>query len=516
MTRPPQIRAAFESEVIADLFAGGGGTSEGVEQAVERPVDIAINHSPEAIAMHRANHPETKHYCEDIYTVDPVLACAGRPLGFLWASPDCTFFSKARGTKPMEKNTRSLAEVVVRWAKAVRPRVIAVENVEEFMQWGPLGDDNRPDKSRKGETFREWLGALSDLGYVCDYRLLVAADYGAPTTRKRFFMIARCDGQPLVWPEPTHGKGREHAWRAAAEIIDWSIPGRSIFGRERPLAEATLKRIAKGLERYVFGAARPFIVPLTHQGDSRVYGVDDPLRTITGANRGEFQVVNPFVVRHGHYSTKTGAGLIEGRGAGTFRGQPLGQPLATICATNDKHLVAPVITKHYGGPNGHATPGADARSPLGAITAIDHHALTAAYLRKDYGTSHSASVEEPLPTITANDRGGGHLAEVRAFLIKYYRTGTPRQVQLPLDTVTTKDRFGLVMVHGEPYQIVDITTRMLQPRELFGGNGFPPDYVIDPEFNGKPLTKTAQIECAGNAVPPQWSEAIARANMRAA
>ena len=220
--RPPAIRARFEGELVCDLFAGGGGASTGVEQALAgRRVDIAINHSPAAIAMHAANHPNTTHYTEDIWEVDPVAACGGRPVGLLWASPDCTHFSRAKGTQPRKQEIRSLAWVVVRWAKTVRPRVICVENVEEFATWGPLDDNGRPHPERSGETFREWIAALSDLGYAVEYRSLVAADYGAPTTRKRLFLVARCDGRPIAWPETTHGKGRSQGWRPAAEIIDW-------------------------------------------------------------------------------------------------------------------------------------------------------------------------------------------------------------------------------------------------------------------------------------------------------
>ncbi len=558
--RPPALRASFDGELVFDFFAGGGGASTGIEAALGRPVDIAINHDPVAIAMHRANHPETKHFTEDVFDVDPVVACGGRPVGLAWFSPDCTHFSRAKGTQPRKKEIRGLAWVVVRWAKTVRPRVICVENVEEFETWGPLDENGRPHPERAGETFREWVAQLTALGYRVEWRSLVAADYGAPTTRKRLFLVARCDGQPIVWPEPTHGKGRAQPWRAASEIIDWTLPCPSIFDSKRPLAPATLQRIAKGIERYVIGAASPFIVPvkswggggngprsvdepmrtvtaskrgeyavvnpfiapLTHQGDSRVHAVDEPVRTITGAHRGELAVIEPFVVRHGHYSTITGAGLREGCGAGTFRGQRLGDPLATVCATNDKHLVCPIITKHYGKPDrasgGGAVIGHDLGRPLGTVTARDHHALTSAFLTKFYGTSHSADVEQPMPTVTAGGgRGGGHLAEVRAFLVKYYGASGRDSAQMvldPLHTITSKARFGLVMVHGEPYQIVDIGMRMLQPHELFAAQGFPDGYDITTGPAGKPLTKTAQTSLAGNSVCPPNAAALVAANVR--
>lgn len=512
MRRPPVIRASFESEIHVDNFAGGGGASTGIEAALGRPVDIAVNHSPEAIAMHRANHPETRHFCENIWEVDPRDACGSRPVGLAWFSPDCTHFSRAKGTAPRRKEIRALAWVVIRWARAVHPRVIILENVEEFETWGPLDEDGRPDAGRAGETFRQWLAALTACGYRVEFRKLVAADYGAPTTRRRLFLVARRDGRPIVWPKPTHGKGRSKPWRPAAEVIDWSLPCPSIFERKRPLAEATLRRIAAGIQRYVVNAGDPFVIPVRHAGDARVHGLHEPLRTVTASHRGELALVSPFLVRHGHYSTRTGAGLREGCGAGTFRGQPLATPLGTVCATNDKHLVCPIITKHYGGVVGH-----DVRRALGTVTGKDHHALTAAFLTKFYGTSTGADARAPLPTVTGQ---GNHLAEVRAFLIKYYgdkgRSARTESLFEPLHTITTGPRFGLVVVHGQAYRIVDIGMRMLQPRELFRAQGFGDDYDIAPEFNGKPLTKTAQTALAGNSVCPPNAQALVAANMRAA
>jgi DNA (cytosine-5)-methyltransferase 1 len=362
------------SELVVDNFAGGGGASTGIEAALGRHIDIAINHSSEAVAMHQANHPHTLHYCESIWEVDPRAACGERPVGLAWFSPDCTHFSRAKGTQPLKKEIRGLAWVVIEWAKAVRPRVIMLENVEEFQTWGPLDPEtNRPIARNAGATFREWLEQLRALGYAVEWRSLVAADYGTPTSRRRLFLIARCDGAPIVWPEQTHGKHRPRPWRAAAEIIDWSLPCPSIFTRKRPLAEATLRRIAVGVQRYVIDAAQAFVLPVTHQGDQRVHSISEPVRTVTAAHRGELALCRPFIVRHGHYSTITGAGLREGCGAGTFRGQSLTNPLATGCATNDKHLVVPFITKFYQGVVGHGV-----ERPLGTITSWDHHALSAA------------------------------------------------------------------------------------------------------------------------------------------
>jgi DNA (cytosine-5)-methyltransferase 1 len=553
--RKPVFRGftLLPGEGIADNFAGGGGASCGIEDGLGRAPDIAINHDARAIAMHAANHPNTKHFQENILEVDPKMAMGGRPVGLAWFSPDCTDFSKAKGTKPRSKETRALAWVVIRWAREVRPRIIMLENVEEFEGWGPLDENGKRIKEFEGDIFRQWVAELRALGYAVEYRQLVAADYGTPTTRKRLFLIARCDGAPIVWPEATHGNGRPLRWRAAFEIIDWSLPCPSIFDRRRPLAPATLARIAKGMQRYVIDAADPFIVPVTHPRDSRVHGIDEPVRTITGAargelalvepftvpvrshggggndprsldqplrtvtctKRGEFAVVEPFVVRHGHYSTKTGAGIIEGRGAGTFRGQPLDKPLSTVCATNDKHLVCPIVTKHYGGVTGHRVDRA-----LGTVTAKDHHALSVAFMTKFYGTSVGQEMRAPVPTVTSGaGRGGGHIAEVRAFLTKFYSAaGNPRSQNMelfgPLHTVTAKARFGLVTVHGVDYQVVDIGMRMLQPHELFAAQGFPDDYDIAPWFNGKPLTKTAQTDLAGNAVNRQVAEALVLANCR--
>lgn len=522
--RSVEIRAFHlrPDELVVDNFAGGGGASTGIETALERPVDIAINHSAEAIAMHAANHSETKHFQEDIWAVDPREACGSKPVGLAWFSPDCTHFSRAKGGQPRKKEIRGLAWVVVRWVETVRPRVILLENVEEFETWGPLGEDGRPNPTQLGTEFRAWLARLSELGYHVEYRSLIAADHGAPTTRRRLFLVARCDGAPIVWPESSHGKGRVQGWRAAAEIIDWSLPCPSIFSRTRPLAEATLRRIAEGVRRYVIGAGDPFIVPVKTWGGggNGPRSIDEPMRTITASKRGEFALVSPFIVRHGHYSTITGAGLYEGCGAGTFRGQPLDRPLATVCATNDKHIVIPLVTRHYGGgPNGvQSGVSRDIRAPLSTITAIDHHALTAAFLTKFYGTSTGSSMQLPLPTVTANGKGGGHIGEVRAFLMKYYggKEGRPQQQGPfdPLHTVTSKARFGLVMVQGEAYEIIDIGMRMLQPHELFAAQGFPASYDIAPLFNGKPMTKTAQIALAGNSVCPPVAHALVAANAR--
>ena len=396
-------------ELIVDNFAGGGGASTGIELATGRSVDIAINHDPAAIAMHRANHPATKHYCENVWDVDPVEACAGRPVGLAWFSPDCKRFSKAKGGKPVEKAIRGLAWVAIRWAKLVRPRVIILENVEEFTTWGPL-IGNRPDPTRKGQTFRRFVHALKRYGYRVEWNELRACDYGAPTIRKRFFLIARCDGLPIVWPEPTHGdpstlfvaSGILHPWRTAAEIIDWTIPCPSIYDRKKPLCENTMRRIARGLRKFVLEHPQPYIV-------------DDHIA--------------PFLIQY--HTEQSGKEV---------RGQAVDKPLMT----------------------------ADSSNRYGLVTAL---------------------------------------------LIKYYGQGEGQSLREPLHTITAKDRFGLVIVRGEPYQIIDIGLRMLTPRELFRAQGFPEDYIIDRDADGKHYPKSAQVARCGNAVPPPFAEALVRANL---
>ena len=432
-------------ELIVDNFAGGGGASTGIELATGRSVDIAIDHDPAAIAMHRANHPKSKHYCENVWNVDPVEACGGRPVGLAWFSPDCKHFSKAKGGKPVEKSIRGLAWMAIRWAKLVRPRVIIIENVEEFTTWGPLVD-NRPDPSRKGQTFRRFVHALKRYGYKVEWNELRACDYGAPTIRKRFFLIARCDGLPIVWPEPTHGapetifvaSGMLQPWRTAAEIIDWTIPCPSIFARKKPLCENTMRRIARGLKKFVLDNPEPYIVDKS---------------------------LAPFLIQyHGEQSDKD------------VRGQVIDRPLMTVDASNRYGLVTAFINKYFAG--GYQGAGVDVTVPLPTVTSIDHNAL------------------------------------VEAFLVKYYGQGDGQTLAEPLHTITTKDRFWIVAVRRELYQIVDIGMRMLTPRELFQAQGFPGNYIIDRDADGKSYPKSAQVARCGNAVPPPFAEAIVRANLR--
>lgn len=520
--------------LVVDLFAGGGGASEGLAQALGRDPDIAINHDPEALAMHKVNHPGTRHMLNDITRVLPLEATGGQSVAILHASPDCTHFSKAKGAKPRSQFIRDLAWVVVGWAEATHPMLITLENVEEFLTWGPLDKDGFPIKEHAGDTFRAWVKRLKRLGYKVSWRLLRACDYGAPTTRRRLFVVARRDGHSPVWPKPTHGApdspaviaGRIKPWHTAAECIDWQIKSKSIFGRKKPLAINTQRRIAEGLRRYVIDAAEPFLV--TYYGPKK---------------------------------------------ANDFRGQDLGRPLATQTTENRFALVSPVVSaacvaKHYGGVVGHGL-----RQPLGTVTTVDHHSLVTANMIKMRGQNVGSPVDEPLRTISAQ---GQHHALVTACINKHFGSSIGQDIQEPLHTIVGKakhsltscivkyygneqggvpitdplhtitghDRMGLVSAetngmsghyeqarqwlrswgvigpedeaeithNGITYRLTDICMRMLAPRELYTAQGFGPDYQISPEINGKPLSKTAQVRMCGNSVPPQFVAALVGAN----
>lgn len=492
-----QFILPLAGELIVDLFAGGGGASTGIERATGRHVDIAINHDPEAVSLHEANHPQTRHFVSDVFEVDPRAVTDGRPVGLLWASPDCKHFSKAKGGKPVSKKVRSLAWVVVKWARLVRPRVIHLENVEEFQTWGPLAHDGRPCPQRKGLTFRRWVRELQREGYAVEWRELRACDYGAPTTRKRLFLIARRDGRPIVWPNPTHGAGLK-PYRTAAECIDWTIPAPSIFGRARPLADNTLRRIARGVMRYVVNSTQPFVVRMGHTGHGdagKAHSISEPLSTIT--SKAEHLLAVPTLVQ-------TGYGERPGQAP---RSLDLHAPLGTVVGGGQKHaLVAAFLAKHYGG---NETPGTALDRPVDTITTVDHHALVASSLVKLRGTSSAVPVDEPLHTVSAQ---GQHHAEVRALLIKFYGTDQDPRLDTPLHTITTKDRFGLVVVKGEVYEIADIGMRMLDPRELYRAQGFPESYAIDRGADGRPLSKAAQVRMCGNSVCPPIAEALVKAN----
>jgi DNA (cytosine-5)-methyltransferase 1 len=445
-------------ELIIDSFAGGGGASLGIEMALGRSPDVAINHDAEAIALHAANHPAARHYREDVWKVDPREATGGRPVGLMWLSPDCKHFSKAKGGKPVSKRVRGLAWVAVRWASAVRPRVIVLENVEEFTTWGPvLADTQRPCPDRKGTHFRAFKRKLERLGYVVDHRMLRACDFGAPTIRRRLFLVARCDGQPIVWPQPTHakdGRGGLQPWRTAAECIDWSISCPSIFERRRPLAAATLRRIAAGIRRFVIDTPRPYIVQVQNASSG-----DTPI-SLDADETFEFAA---FLAKHQ-----------SERHPGEVPGLSLFDPAPTVKTRDSSALVTVRIAKLRGANVGHGA-------------------------------------TEPMHTISA---GGTHFAEVRAFLCVYY--GNERDggsLFDPMRTVTSKERFGLVTVEGQDYAIADIGMRMLAPRELYRAQGFPDSYRIDVVHEGRPLSKTAQVRMVGNSVCPPIAAAIVRANL---
>ena len=493
-------------EIIVDNFAGGGGASTGIELATGRVVDIAINHDPDAILMHRTNHPHTMHYQASVWDVDPVEVCRGRPVGLAWFSPDCKHFSKAKGGKPVDKNIRGLAWIVLRWAGTVRPRVIILENVEEFQTWGPVRRGH-PVKSKTGQTFRQWLGQLEALGYTVEWRELVAADYGAPTTRKRFFLIARSDERPIVWPEPTHAPadsqevkaGTKKPWRSAAEIIDWNLPTPSIFATKeevrerygvaavRPLARNTMRRVARGVDKFVIRSASPFLVIVNHAGEFRGQGLAEPLQTIT-AKHG-YGVASPVMAPLTMHNNQNAVGTsitdpvntITGTGAGghqmlitptlaaigqtgggdrcrsmeepthtqvskaeecvvcpamiqyhteqteRVRGQGVTDPIMTIDASNRYGLAAATLTKYYNGDHNQ-----DAAAPLHTITTRDREGVTVANLSQFYGGVVGAAASDPLPTVTAVD----HNALQTAHMVKMKGTNLGGQAQDPLQTIT--------------------------------------------------------------------------------
>ncbi len=502
----PQTAEADDLAFI-DGFAGGGGASTGIEMATGKSPTIAINHCHSAIAMHAANHPDTIHVHSDVWALDIKSYTNGRQTWGMWLSPDCTHFSRARGSKPTSKRVRGLAWISVEYCQKLgpkRPFVIFLENVEEFLTW---------------EDFPAWKAAMERLGYRLEWRVLRASDYGAPTIRKRLVIIMRRDGKKIRWPDATHGdpnaKGFEASglkpWRTAAEIIDWSQPCHSIFmgkeegralGIKRPLVENTLKRIAAGIKRYVIDAKQPFILNMSHGG--RLEPLDQPARTIMTEKGGSRALVVPTMVQ-------TGYGEREGQKP---RALDLHKPLGTVVAGGAKHaLVTAFMAQHNLGVVGRPM-----TEPVSTITTrgtqtqlVTSNLISLRGTREAQLDKTALPIDAPLPTISA---GGNHAAEVRAFLIKYYGAGIGQGADEPLHTVTTNDRFGLVTVDigGEPYVITDIGMRMLTPRELYLAQGFPDDYKIDIEHNGKKLTKTEQIAKCGNSVCPPMAEAVVRAN----
>ncbi len=512
------------SGLLVDLFAGAGGASVGIEAAMGRSVDVAINHDATAVAVHAANHPDTLHLKTDVWEVDPLDATGGRPVELLWASPDCRHFSRAKGGVPRSPKVRSLAWVIVKWAQAVRPRVIVCENVVEFATWGPLGKDGCPIKARAGETYSGWVRALRNRGYEVESRVLDASLYGAPTRRRRLFIVARRDGQPIAWPKPTHGPGLLPL-RTAAECIDWSLPCPSIFDRKRPLAPATLRRVAEGIRRFVLGKAEPFVVELAaplvapNMANNVPRPATDPMPTVTGGNRN--MLVSPTLAKFRYDSagqrvdapmpTITAGNGREGRPAGaghalglvaptlvqtghgeragqTPRVPGLGKPLGAVCAGGAKRaVVAAYLAHHYGGEVGR-----EATKPLGVVTARDHHTLVTAHVEKFFGTAKGQRVDEPLHTATTKAR----FALVETFLERHGIAGP-----------------HVVRVAGESYAIADIGLRMLEPHELLHAQFGP--FAESYDLSAA-TTKAGKIRLIGNSVAPQVAEAIVRANLRGA
>lgn len=565
----PQFILALSAKLVIDLFAGGGGASTGIEQAIGRHVDDAINHDVDAIGMHQVNHPQTRHYRADIRDVDPLTVTKGQPVGLLHASPDCTHHSQALGGQPRSQEIRSLAWMVHRWAGKTRPDVITLENVEQMLQWSPLvakrdpatgrvitldkikGANGKatyrvadpgevvprsnqflvPDPTRKGHNWDHFVEGLRAMGYKVEWRVICNAKVGCRSTRTRLYMIARCDGLPIVWPELTHAKnptGKLKPYKQAAECIDWSIPGTSIFGRKKELAEATMRRIAYGMKRFVLESKDPFIVagaarafvPVTHTRDI-AYDVADPLRTITTAKGGETALVSAYLVQAGH-----------GEGSGDSKRRSYGVndvqgPVGTVTASGGGQSLATAFMVQANG--GHNTVHArDLRDGVSTITTSgSQQQLAVAHLTTLRKHSIGRDARDPVPVVSA---GGEHHALVQyelgkedeagalrcaAFLMRYHASGgqwaDPRD---PMTTITTHDRLALVTVwlKGEPWVIVDITLRMLTPRELYNAQDFPPDYVIDRTSSGKKLTKTAQVRMAGNSVSPLPMRLIVAAN----
>jgi len=582
----PKGQINLLDEIIVDNFAGGGGASTGIELATGQNVSIAINHDPAAILMHKTNHPYTVHLQDSVWNIDPVEICAGRPVGLAWFSPDCKHFSKAKGAALVDKNIRGLAWIVLKWAGTVRPRVIILENVEEFKTWGPVRK-GKPIKARAGETFDKWFSQLEALGYKIEHRELVAADYGAPTTRKRFVLVARCDGKPIVWPERTHAprdseevkSGKCKPWVSAAEIIDWSLPCPSIFESSaqikdkyglkamRPLKDNTMRRIARGMDKFVIKNQKPFIVQVNHGGADRVSDIEQPLGTVT-AKHG-YGVCDP-VLAPLHIHNNAGAG-----------GTDMRDPVNTITTGGQQMLIAPHLSKYFGGVVGEKV-----ENPLPTITAIDHNALVAPTLIQYHQEQNDKEVrasgfEKPIQTVDGSNRYG----IAAAHLTQYFKGDHYHSPEDPLHTVTTEIREGVTLAHltefkgqdigqdvnnplrtitasigefgavytrlekingyndlkfwpqvrdmlntycgyniaddeililtigGIDYFISDIGLRMLTPAELYRAQGFPEDYIIDHDYTGKPYPKSQQVARCGNAVCPPMAKAVVAVNL---
>lgn len=584
-----RTQETLDSEIIVDSFAGGGGASTGIELALGRIVNAAINHDPAAIRMHEANHPYTEHYQASVWDVDPETVCRGRPVALAWFSPDCKHFSKAKGAALVDRKIRGLAWIVLRWAAKVRPRVIILENVEEFQTWGPVRK-GKPVKKLAGTTFQKFVGQLRALGYSVEWRELVAADYGAPTTRRRLVLIARCDGRAIVWPERTHAprdsaevrSGKLLPWRSAAEIIDWSLPCPSIFSTKdeiherygisavRPLADNTMRRIIRGVDKFTIKSGAPFIVECNHSGGGHVTDSQEPCKTITAKHTGGIcrPILAPLTMTNTSNSVgapvsapmntvRTGGGggqmlvttslMCIGQTGGGNRIRSLHEHAPTTVSKQEACLVASSLIQYHTEKTENAR-AAGLDKPICTVDAANRYGLTCANLVEYYGGGRPLDVQSPMHTVTSHDRE----AVVAAHVVKYKRDEVGTRPSEPLPTQTAGGVFGcckavlckigtserlhywpqirdllnrycgyalgtddllLLSIGGAPYYIADIGLRMLSPRELYNAMGFPPDYIIDHDAAGKPYPKTQQVARCGNAVCPPMAAAVVAANL---
>lgn len=575
-----KAQETFDGEIIVDNFAGGGGASTGIEIATGRLVALAVNHDPAAILMHKTNHPYTEHFQASVWDIDPVAVCRSRPVGLAWFSPDCKHFSKAKGAALVDRKIRGLAWITLRWAAKVRPRVIILENVEEFQTWGPVRK-GKPVKKLAGTTFRKFIDQLTELGYTVEYRELIAADYGAPTSRKRFYMVARCDGKPIVWPKPTHSKTGADGlpkWRSAAEIIDWSLPCPSVFATKteimdryglkavRPLAKNTMRRIIRGVDKFTIRSGKPFIVQQKFQNAAQ--NIEKPLTTVTAVGAHELckPLLAPVTVTNTSNSvggtvgapvhTVTTAGnqmlvtpsLAECNHSGGGHIAPVTDAHKTITAKHTGGIVAPALIQYHTEQTEHVR-ASGLGTPIHTVDASNRYGLTCANLVEYYTCGRPLDVQEPMHTVTSHDRE----AVVAAHVVKFKGDNLGHGADEPMQTVTTsagefavckaylaKMRSGddlghwpeirallnefcgyaladddvlLLEIGGALYYIADIGLRMLSPRELYNAMGFPPDYIIDRDYEGHEYKKSAQVARCGNAVCPPVASALVRVNL---
>lgn len=522
-------------DLIIDCFAGGGGASVGIEMALGRSVDIAINHDPQAIRMHKTNHPTTLHLTEDIFQVDLPKYVKGRHVALMWASPDCTSHSKAKGSKPKERGLRILPWAVHKHAAEILPDVIIMENVEEIRQWGPLNKKGHPIAKKKGKEYRKFLKKMYLLGYTkIETRILVAADHGVPTTRKRWHAILRRDGKPIVWPEPTHnryGTDGLQQWEPIWKHLDLMDVGNSIFGRKKPLAEKTMDRIARGIEKFVFNSKEPFIIQVNH-GCERFRGqsIHDPMPTITQKNG--MGLVSPYIMQIGH------------TGFSQDRNRSVTDSLSTIVTKNEHCLISPLLIQYHSETTRKEVRGQAVTDPIMTLDTSNRYALIMSYLTKFYKSGSGQSLYEPIHTITTSPGHFGHVSIlaipkeqlfasinknncdpdqvndviqkctwVSQFIMEYYGCGTGQSLHDPLHTVVTKDRFALVTVLGNEFAILDIFLRMLKAEpELKRGQGFPEDYIITHDYAGKKFPVHEQVAKLGNSVSPMMAQILVEAN----